>query len=1064
MKTTKINIGTDEAASTAGKKPVSGIALRSSVARKPKKVVDVPAGEHIDPFKLTNRQASNDNHEKNIEADGVPLSPGNNMQPPTVFRPAMVVQPVLPKKSKSKKRLITILLVSLIVIVGVGLGSWVLLSKHSSSTNALHPKSFSLKVETFKLLSTVPSDNATNINTASDIVLNFSQPVNPDKFVNNMFLTPKVAGTYVQGATKDQIIFKPAVPFTQGTKVSVMINGTIQNARGSKLGAPYEYNFTTSIPNNEILFQDQSGLIDQVTSLASGQKETYTTDVGSTIGTGASITLYKGDITDLLDSLVYRETTSYGETAPNFSDLSVPTGGLQEVSTQTNVSNGGTYTVQEPDGLYLAVATNAAGNEVGFVWIDYSNFGVLLRQDDQKVVLDAQQFSSSQDVAANVKFYSLNDYVKLLGQQTVNGLTTAHYPYSSDLDLAVATSGQEVDIIPVNILNSGGDIRVDQNLSTAIQVYGVTDKPTYGVGDMLRYAGFVRDDNDAQYTVPTKGSVKLYIAHYKGGRPLASFSAPLDDNGMFSGSITVASSWLNSGDASDQLQLFAAATNSNSLNDIAIAGFSVTNQSNPKSNITVHFSQTEYLPNEPITATITATDATGQPLANTAIDVHTFSEDYYENDPASDLDEYGSVGTELPSSPTTVTLNSNGQANYTVDPTNLPEDGTSQMVTIQANLPGQTTGVGAAGGDSVIIHQGDGTLTFGLGRQSIPTGDDLLARMYAKHLDNSPMANNTINYQLVDTASNTTLASGSATTDSSGYALIDIPYSKLKSDGESMKLNVSTKDSNDNTIDASDYYWVSDSEQFDTSGATLRDLDVSGSSGTVKVGDTVTLTINSPASIRAMVTMDRGRIYNPSMITLSKGNNSYSFTVTAAMAPSFTLTFNYFLNGMYHSEGAAFNVDESSQAVSINLTPASKTVIANQPTSIQVNTSDSNGNSLPTMMIAEVVSSNAYDLTSNTAPNMLETLFSPRPLMTNSASSLSPIGSGGGRCGGGGGSIPSFTNALSTTLYWDPRLGTDGNGNATITFSPPVGSWTVSVYAITDNTQVGYKSVTIKAQ
>jgi len=1015
-------------------------------------------------------QAAIDEPTQNEADDITAKSPEDIVLPPvsvskephhSSFRPELIFPSALRRKLGSKARLASIIVIVLIVCIGGGLGTWALTGMHVHQTKQT-TKAFSLTITPFKLVSTVPAENATNVNTSSDVTLNFSQPVKPNRLINNMFLTPKVTGTYAQGSNKDQVIFKPAVPFSQGTKVTVMINGTVQSARGSKLGAAHEYSFSTSIPDNEVIFQDQGGLYDQVTSLASGQKEAYSLQLGSSIGAGAAVTLYKGTVGDLLHSLVYANTTTDGVTTPSFSDLSVSTSGLQAISKQPNITNNETYNVQEPDGLYVAVATNATGKEVGFVWVDFSKFGVLIRQDDQKAVLDAQLFSNAQDVAANVKFYNLNDSVNLLGQHTVDGLTTANYPYSPSLDLAVATYGQETDIIPVNILDSGGDIRVDQNLSSAQQVYGVTDKPTYSIGSTLHYAGFVRNDNDAQYTNPGSGKVNLYIAQYAGATPLASFSVPIDANGMFSGSVTVQSSWLNSGDAFDQLQIFAAAVDGNNNNDLPVAGFSVTNQSNPSSNIEVHFSQSSYVQGNQVTASITATNGSGQPLANATVEVHIFSQDYYENDPVSDLAEYGSAGTELPSSPVTVQLNSNGQATYTLSPTLLPNDGNSQLVTIQANLPNQS-GVGAAGGNSTIIHQGDGTLTFGFGRQQIPSGDDLVGRVYANHLNGSAMANSTINYQLMDNMNSSTLTSGSTTTDANGYAVIDIPSSKLSS-SDGMELTVTTTDESGNIIQAVNYYSVTDDETYDTSGAELQDLDVSGSSGNVHVGDTVNLTITAPANMRAMVTMDRGRIYNPSMLNLNKGANSYSFTVTSDLAPSFTLTFNYFLNGVYHSEGVSFDVDESSQSVNVGLTPAAQNVAANQPTSVQVATTDNSGNPLATTMVAEVVSSNAYGLSSQTAPDIFEALYNPRPMMTSSSSSLSPIGSGGSRCGGGGGDLPSFANALATTLYWQPELITDSSGNATINFTPPSGSWTINVYAMSGNTQVGHKSITINAQ
>lgn len=975
------------------------------------------------------------------------------------FRPEVIFPTPLRKKLGRSARPLSLALIAIVLVGGVTLTYW----EFSGGKTAKPPlaRTFKLNVTSFKLVSTAPSDKATNVNTATDLVLNFNEPVNPNKLINNMFITPNVSGKYSQGNNPNQVVFKPAQPFAQGSKVAVMINGSYESSRGSQLGKAYEYGFTTSIPADGIEFQDQNGLIDNVTSLSSAQKETYTLLVGSDVGSGATVTLYKGDVSDLLSSLVY---TTSSEDGTSFSDLAVSTSDLQQISTTANVTDNQSYSVQQPDGLYVAVATNSAGKEVGLVWIDFSNLGLLLRQDDQKVVYDAQTFSNSQDVAANVSFYNLNGSVDLLAKQTINGLTTTDFPYSPSLDLAVATSGGETTVVPINILNSGGDIRVDQDLSTAQQVYGVTDKPTYKVGDNVQYSGFVRLDNDAQYTNPGSGSVNLYVAQYKGGTPLDSFTAPVDANGMFSGSFTPGSSWLTSGDNFDQFQIFASAVDGNSNNDIPVASFSLTAQANSPSNIKVQFSQSSYLPNNTITATITGTNSSGQPLANTNLALHVFAEDYYENDLSANQANFGYSGNELPNSPFSITLNSSGQATYIINPSSLPNDGNSQLVTLQANIPGQS-GVGAAGGASTIIHQGDGELTFGTDRQDIPTGSDLISEVYAEHLNGTSMSNASISYQLIDSSNNATLTSGTAQTNSVGMAKIDIPSSSLSS-SDGMQLKVSATDENGNAIEAENYYSVESQgdDSQDTSGAGLLDLDVSGSSTNINVGDTVNLNISSPTNIRAMVTYDRGRIYSPAMLNLTSGNNNYSFTVASDLAPSFTLTFNYFLNGVYHSEGVLFNVSESSQAANVNIAPSSQTVSTNSPTTIQLNTTDSNGDPLATKMIVDVVSSNAYGLSSSVSPDIYSVLYASRPIMTNSSSSLSPVGSGGGRCGGGGGDLPSFANATGTTLEWLPELSTNSSGQASFTITPPSGSWTINVYAMSGNSQVGEAQTTITAK
>jgi hypothetical protein len=967
------------------------------------------------------------------------------------------------------------ILILLIIVGGMSYGGYYYHNRYMTVAT-VHPIiRFQAKIVGFKIISTTPSNNQQNVNPATPITLTFNQPVSPQKLSSAFFVSPTISGKYSQGNNKDQVIFTPGAAFAQGTKVQIMINGTFQSQEGSKLGADCFYGFTTSIPDSGVLFQDQNGLIDTLSTAASGQKLNYTLLVGSKVAASANskITLYHGNLNLLLNSLVYKNTTAYGVTSQDFVNQYVDTTGLNAISTANGIANNQSYSVNQGDGIYLAVATGSTGKQLGYVWIVISNFGVLMRQDDQKIVYDVQNFSGGAvDVPANVGFYNLNDSVNLLASQTANGLTTETLPLMPSVDVMVASFNGEYSIVPVSVFESQGDIRADRNLSVAQDIFGLTNKPTYQVGNTIHIAGFVRQDNDAQYSVPSGGTLQMYIANPTTGGHLLDFNATIGTNGMFSANIPTSAAWLSSGTTLNKFQIFADALGSTPtafIADTSVASFSLTNQPPSLTNISVQFSRSSYLPTDTISAQITADNtATGQPLANASINVHIFSKDYYENDPSDNFLSFGSTGSEIKNSPQTVQLNGSGQAIVNIPVSELPSDGYSQQVTLQANVAGSPQGAGAAGGASTIVHQGNGILVFGMGRTIIAPGGVLIGRVYAEQLNGSPLPNATIHYTLTDNASspngNAVIASGTTSADSKGYAQIDINLPANVKQGDSLTLKAITSDSMNNQIEAQNYYYVQDpSGAEDYSGAQLGELDVSGSSGNVQVGQTLNLTINAPRAMRVMVTMDRGRIYNPRMLNLNAGNNSFSINVTKQLAPSFTLTFAYFQNGNYHSEGTSFNVSEPQQKASLTLSGANQTAVANQPLSLKVNVRDAAGNPLQTGLIVSVVSATAYDLYNQVVPSMYASLYSSRPLMTSSSSSLTNIGSGGGKCGGGGFGAPSFANAVGTTLLWQPDLTTDANGNATINFTPPKGSWQVNIYSMDANSVVGSTSAIVNA-
>jgi uncharacterized protein YfaS (alpha-2-macroglobulin family) len=100
------------------------------------------------------------------------------------------------------------------------------------------------------------------------------------------------------------------------------------------------------------------------------------------------------------------------------------------------------------------------------------------------------------------------------------------------------------------------------------------------------------------------------------------------------------------------------------------------------------------------------------------------------------------------------------------------------------------------------------------------------------------------------------------------------------------------------------------------------------------------------------------------------------------MAPSFTLTFSYFLNGVYHSEGTPFTVDETGQQANINIQTASS-VQANASTAINISTKDSANQPISTHAIVDIVSANSYDLANQMAPSIFAAFYQGRPIMTS---------------------------------------------------------------------------------
>ena len=967
-----------------------------------------------------------------------------------------VVNNVPPRSDHRFIKIVVLCSVLFIVVVTILM---ILYVKYIHNTTVNKPKlatavaRFTVKTVPFKVLSTTPSVNQSNVSPSSTINITFSQSVNAKKLQGNLFVTPAVTGTFSQGSSADQAIFTPSTTLSAGTKFQVMINGTYQSSSGEQLGAAYVYGFTTALLNNTVTFQDKSDYYNGILSSAqSGKTLSYSLSFGSGVQQ-ASVTLYKGNVNDLLSSLVY--SPSSGNNPAYFIGNPIDTAGMQVINIDKNLANGGTYTVsQNSSGLYLAVATDNVGNQLGHVWINYSNFAVIAREDDQKIIAYGQSLVNNSSVDLTSKIYNLQNGVNLLSQENINGLTTITAPYSPSSDVIVASDGTDYAIVPLSVVDSEGDIRVHQNLSNAMSIYGVTDRPTYSINDTVNFSGFAQYNNDAAYTPVSNTTIPMYVSNYQGGTKFDSFNVTTNSSGVFSGSFTTNPNWL-SGNNNTQLSVYAVSTDGISYDDVQVASFTISNTQVTKSRIVVEFSQPSYLPNQVIQAKIVATDSNGNPASNSKVDVHTYTSSYYENDPTLNYNQYGSPGSEVQGSPSVIQLNAQGVAIYTVNVSDLPNNGTSQKVTVQANFDGDTSGI--AGGASATIHQGNGYITFGSFDTVVTPNTPLISRMYIYDLNGNPIPNAPVGYSLVDNLKNNqVVATGTVTADANGYAVVDIPSLTNVSNNDYLTLNVWTTDSYNNKIQNQVDYTYYNSIGSNTSGATLSNLDVFGAPSTLNLGETVNLTINSPANITALVTMDRNRIYNPQIIQLSKGSNSFAFKVSPQLVPSFTLTFNYIENGIYYSEGVHYFVQDPALQANISISINNGgSVVANSTSQAQITVTDNNKKPISTNLIVSIVSANAYDLYSQVNPSMYLSFFRDFPIMTSSSSSLLGIGSGGIGCGGGAGYTDNFVNPVGTTLLWKPNITTNSLGQATISFTPPAGNYRINIYSMSGNNIVG---------
>lgn len=957
---------------------------------------------------------------------------------------------------QSHKR--TSALVGVLIIASAGSLIFFLQTKPSNEPQPV--ARFSAVEIPFKVVGTTPDRDALNAPVHAKIKIKFNRPVDPGKFRESFFITPHIKGTFSAGENDNEVVFEPEASIAQGTSVQFGISGTLESQDGQKLGADFASSYTTSIPSQGVLFE-RKGLLTTLDPLATGEKAKYSLMVGNEVKQ-ATITAYKSDVNKLLDSLTYKQVTDNNYTRPQLLNGSISTTGLTSVGSKENIKNSDTYEFSGEKGVFLLVATEQ-NKQLGHVWVVVSDFGVLLRQDDQKVVLSAQNFSNQSDATAEVTLYNLEGSVRQLAKNTVTGTSSIKLGTTPRLDIAVAKSQSGFAVIPVSISESLADARLKHDLSKASTTYGTTDKPTYRPGEKVEFAGFARTDNDANYDLPNNSTHNFYVARYDGEEPKAEFKATAGTGGVISGSFTTSTNYIGEGLKKDTYQIFERTEDKEGF-DRAVASFTITNEAQPKYGIEVKFDKSDYMPTDNITAKIKAANTDGSPLANTNLQIRVYSNNYYEGETTGSYNDPGLDIKELESS---VKLDDQGIGSFQVDVSKLPA-GNSQTITVLAGKK-EAENQETAGAGSTIIHQGNAKLEFGTTRTNLQVNGTLVARVYAKKLDNTPHANAKLNYALKANYFNENtkayetkqIAEGTGNTDGSGYAELTQKLSGANQKG-SLELVVWTSDEANNKVSASTYYYVStpDDSGYYTD-LQFAALDVYGSEKNVKSGDTIKLTIDAASDIRALVTLERGRIHKVENLDLRQGKNTYEIDVSSELSPSFALAISYFKDGKYFSEGTSFNVAVPDKRGAVAIKPSSDNLTANTPFNLQITTKDAKGSNLASNIILGIADENMYRLGDSTANSMFHALYSPRSRTTNASSSLTGLGSGGGRCGGHGGGWQDVITPSGNAALWRPNIRTDVAGASTQNVSLPRGVWRVYVYSMSDDTVVGNSSITL---
>ncbi|MGQ9815413.1 MAG: MG2 domain-containing protein, partial [Candidatus Roseilinea sp.] len=177
-----------------------------------------------------------------------------------------------------------------------------------------------------------------------------------------------------------------------------------------------------------------------------------------------------------------------------------------------------------------------------------TNQHVTLKQGEYEALAWVTDLNSGQPVAgAPVTFYDRAFTPLAAGQTDAAGKVIVQYDRPTPLYEAfyaiVGEPGQELFSIGFNNWDRGiapWDFNLNSRYgSDPFNVYLYTDRPIYRPGQMVYFKGIARADDDARYSLIANLSAVNYTINNDQGQQVFSATAPLDDDGAFTGAFAL---------------------------------------------------------------------------------------------------------------------------------------------------------------------------------------------------------------------------------------------------------------------------------------------------------------------------------------------------------------------------------------------------------------------------------------------------------------------------------------------------------------------------------------------
>lgn len=781
-----------------------------------------------------------------------------------------------------------------------------------------------------------------------------------------------------------------------------------------------------------------------------------------------------------------------------------------------------------PPGIYLVRITSPeqAGSDFNGTTrhlVVVSNANLTLKGAERETLVWATDLQSGREVAgAPVTLYNDTGSSFASGSTDGSGLYTAQFNEDRDVfrtwAAVLGTPGGAAGSpfgIALSDWNQGigpWDFGVNaQFFYEPHSVYLYTEKPLYRPGQTVHLKGIVRLDDDARYAVdPGLKQVDFAIvdALYN---TVYTATLPVDDYGAFYTDFTL--------DKEAPLGYYQM--------NVQIPGktpdfdqpqmrfynsvFLVSEYRRPEFQVTVTPSASEVLQGDTIDVTVEASyffggSVGGAKVSWTAVSQNYFFDrykgaGYYSWNDADYFAPTAGGGSEVLASGEGQT-DAQGRFKITL-PAKLDEKTGSQRFNIEANVTDLSDQV-VSNRVEVIVHQGRYYIGIAPVDYVGSAGRDMAFNLRTVDWQGDPFANQSLdvvyykrdwfsvqqkddfgNIYWTSSFSDTAVFTTTAATNERGEGTTSFTPAV----GGEYRVVASGRDDRGNAIRASAYVWVSSQDYVAWRQDNNDRISLVADKKSYTVGETARILVPSPyqGTVRALVTVERGRVLSARVIDLKTNSDVIEIPITPEMAPNAFVSV-VIVKGVDQNDlvpsfkigYAGFSVDPEQQLLQVTLTPdrdpATQHYNPRDPVTYTLKVLDFQGKPVQAQVSLALVDLSVLSLLDPLQPPLPAFYYSERGLSVMTGVALvysvdriniklaeEAKGGGGGAAAEGGeffvrGNFPD-------TAYWNAAVTTDANGEARISTVLPdnLTTWRMLAKAVTKDTLVGEGTVDIRS-